>query len=66
MQDERRTGLYGVPMMFLAMQNHPDFASFDLSRLRTGVTAGSICPVEVRKRCVEDMKMAEVWIAYVL
>ena len=44
--------------------DHPDFASFDLSRQRTGVKAGSICPVEVMKRCVEDMKMAEVSIAY--
>jgi len=63
-QDERCTGLYGVPTMFIAMQNHPDFASFDLSHLRTGVMAGSICPVEVMKRCVEDMNMAEVAIAY--
>ena len=45
-QDERCTGVYGVPTMFIAMQNHPDFASFDLSTLRTGVMAGSICPVE--------------------
>ena len=63
-QDERCTGLYGVPTMFIAMQNHPDFASFDLSHLRTGVMAGSICPVEVMKRCVDDMNMAEVSIAY--
>jgi fatty-acyl-CoA synthase len=63
-QDERCTGLYGVPTMFIAMQNHPDFASFDLSHLRTGVMAGSICPVEVMKRCVEDMNMAEVSICY--
>jgi fatty-acyl-CoA synthase len=46
------------------MQNHPDFDSFDLSSLRTGVMAGSICPVEVMKRCIEDMHMAEVSIAY--
>ncbi|MGA9749290.1 MAG: AMP-binding protein [Nocardioides sp.] len=63
-QDERCTGVYGVPTMFIAMQNHPDFASYDLSTLRTGVMAGSICPVEVMKRCVEDMHMAEVSIAY--
>jgi fatty-acyl-CoA synthase len=63
-QDERCTGLYGVPTMFIAMQNHPDFASFDLSALRTGVMAGSICPVEVMKRCVEDMHMEGVSIAY--
>ena len=59
-QDERCTGVYGVPTMFIAMQNHPDFASFDLSTLRTGVMAGSICPVEVMKRCIDDMHMAEV------
>jgi len=63
-QDERCTGVYGVPTMFIAMQNHPDFASFDLSSLRTGVMAGSICPVEVMKRCVDDMHMAGASIAY--
>jgi fatty-acyl-CoA synthase len=63
-QDERCTGVYGVPTMFIAMQSHPDFASYDLSSLRTGIMAGSICPVEVMKRCVEDMHMAEASIAY--
>ena len=63
-QDERCTGLYGVPTMFIAMQSHPDFASFDLSTLRTGIMAGSICPVEVMRRCVDEMHMAEVSIAY--
>ncbi|HEX6249355.1 MAG TPA: AMP-binding protein [Nocardioidaceae bacterium] len=63
-QDERCTGLYGVPTMFIAMQNHPDFASYDLSSLRTGVMAGSICPVEVMKRCIGDMHMEGVSIAY--
>jgi fatty-acyl-CoA synthase len=63
-QDERCTGVYGVPTMFIAIQNHPDFASYDLSSLRTGVMAGSICPVEVMKHCIEDMHMAEVAIAY--
>jgi fatty-acyl-CoA synthase len=63
-EQERCTGVYGVPTMFIAMQNHPDFDSFDLSSLRTGVMAGSICPVEVMKRCIEDMHMAEVSIAY--
>jgi fatty-acyl-CoA synthase len=63
-QDERCTGLYGVPTMFIAMQNHPDFASYDLSSLRTGVMAGSICPVEVMKRCIDDMGMEGVAIAY--
>jgi fatty-acyl-CoA synthase len=63
-QDERCTGVYGVPTMFIAMQNSPGFADYDLSTLRTGVMAGSICPVEVMKRCITDMNMAEVSIAY--
>ena len=61
---EKCTGVYGVPTMFIAMQNHPTFASHDLSSLRTGIMAGSICPVEVMKRCVNDMHMTEVAIAY--
>jgi fatty-acyl-CoA synthase len=61
---ERCTAVYGVPTMFIAMQNHPSFADHDLSSLRTGCMAGSICPVEVMKRCVNDMHMAEVCIAY--
>src|SRR4051794_15491420 len=63
-QDERCTGVYGVPTMFIAMQSSPDFADYDLSTLRTGVMAGSICPVEVMKRCINDMHMAEVSICY--
>ncbi|MEZ5091292.1 AMP-binding protein [Nocardioides sp.] len=63
-QDERCTGVYGVPTMFIAMQHAPDFASYDLSTLRTGVMAGAICPVEVMKRCIDDMHMSEVAIAY--
>jgi fatty-acyl-CoA synthase len=62
--EEKCTALYGVPTMFIAMQNDPSFADHDLSLLRTGVMAGSICPVEVMKRCVNDMNMAEVSIAY--
>ncbi len=62
--EERCTGLYGVPTMFIAMQNAPDFADHDLGSLRTGIMAGSICPVEVMKRCVDDMHMGEVSIAY--
>ena len=61
---ERCTGVYGVPTMFIAMQNHPSFADHDLSTLRTGIMAGATCPVEVMKRCVDDMHMAEVSIAY--
>ncbi|CUR59627.1 short-chain acyl-CoA synthetase [metagenome] len=62
--EERCTAVYGVPTMFIAMQNVPDFASYDLSSLRTGIMAGSICPVEVMKHCIDDMNMAEVSIAY--
>jgi fatty-acyl-CoA synthase len=63
-EKERCTGVYGVPTMFIAMLGHPDFASRDLSSLRTGIMAGSTCPVEVMKRCVADMNMAEVAICY--
>ncbi|MDQ4007591.1 MAG: AMP-binding protein, partial [Actinomycetota bacterium] len=63
-QEERCTGLYGVPTMFIAMQTLPEFAEYDLSRLRTGVMAGSPCPVEVMKRCISEMNMAEVAICY--
>ena len=61
---EQCAGVYGVPTMFIAMQNHPSFAGRDLSSLRTGIMAGSVCPVEVMKHCVSDMHMAEVAIAY--
>lgn len=61
---ERCTGVYGVPTMFIAMQNHPSFADRDLSSLRTGVMAGAVCPIEVMKRCINDMHMAEVAICY--
>jgi fatty-acyl-CoA synthase len=62
--EERCTALYGVPTMFIAMHHHPSFAGHDFSALRTGIMAGSICPVEVMKRCVEDMHMEEFSIAY--
>jgi fatty-acyl-CoA synthase len=61
---ERCTGVYGVPTMFIAMQNHPSFGERDLSSLRTGIMAGAVCPIEVMKRCINDMHMAEVAIAY--
>ncbi|ORV10285.1 AMP-binding protein [Mycobacterium celatum] len=61
---ERCTAVYGVPTMFIAMLGHPDFAAFDLSSLRTGIMAGSVCPIEVMKRCVAEMNMTEVAIAY--
>lgn len=63
-QDERCTAVYGVPTMFIAMQNAPGFSDYDLTSLRTGIMAGSPCPVEVMKRCIEDMHMSEVSIAY--
>ncbi|MBC7276697.1 AMP-binding protein [Nocardioides sp.] len=63
-QDERCTALYGVPTMFIAMQDDPGFESYDLSTLRTGIMAGALCPVEVMKRCVSEMHMSEVAIAY--
>ena len=63
-QDEKCTALYGVPTMFIAMQDDPEFASFDLSTLRTGIMAGALCPIEVMKRCVSEMHMSEVAIAY--
>lgn len=63
-QQERCTSLYGVPTMFIAELNLPDFASYDLSTLRTGIMAGSPCPVEVMKRVVAEMHMAEVSICY--
>lgn len=63
-ESERCTALYGVPTMFIAMLGHPDFTRFDLSSLRTGIMAGSVCPVEVMKRVVTDMHMAEVAICY--
>jgi fatty-acyl-CoA synthase len=63
-QAERCTAVYGVPTMFIAQLQHPDFASYDLSTLRTGIMAGSPCPVEVMKRCVSDMHMDEVAICY--
>jgi len=63
-QDERCTGLHGVPTMFIAELDHPRFKEFDLSSLRTGIMAGSPCPIEVMKRVVSDMHMAEVTIAY--
>jgi fatty-acyl-CoA synthase len=63
-QEERCTSLYGVPTMFIAELAHPDFASFDLSSLRTGIMAGSPCPVEVMKRVIDEMHMEDVTICY--
>jgi fatty-acyl-CoA synthase len=62
--EERCTSLYGVPTMFIAMLADPDFAAYDLGSLRTGIMAGSPCPVEVMKQVIERMGMAEVTICY--
>jgi fatty-acyl-CoA synthase len=61
---ERCTALYGVPTMFIAELDHPDFARFDLSSLRTGIMAGSPCPIAVMQRVMERMNMREITIAY--
>ncbi|HEY8569056.1 AMP-binding protein [Microbulbifer sp.] len=61
---ERATALYGVPTMFIAELDHPHFADYDLSSLRTGIMAGSICPEEVMKAVTSRMHMREVQIAY--
>jgi fatty-acyl-CoA synthase len=61
---ERCTALYGVPTMFLAELEHPEFKRFDLTSLRTGVMAGSLCPEPLMRRVVEEMHMPEVTIAY--
>ena len=63
-QSERCTALYGVPTMFIAELEHPRFHEFDYSSLRTGIMAGSLCPVEVMKKVQADMHMAEVTICY--
>ncbi|MGZ4545753.1 MAG: AMP-binding protein [Blastococcus sp.] len=63
-QDEKCTSLYGVPTMFIAELALPNFADYDLSSLRTGIMAGSPCPVEVMKRVVAEMGMDEVTICY--
>jgi fatty-acyl-CoA synthase len=62
--EERCTALYGVPTMFIAQLDHPRFAEFDLKSLRTGIMAGSPCPIEVMKRVQSQMNMSEVTIAY--
>ena len=63
-QAERCTGLHGVPTMFIAILDHPDFKQYDLSQLRTGIMAGSPCPMEVMTRVIELMHMEEITIAY--
>ncbi|MGH6941368.1 AMP-binding protein [Hypericibacter sp.] len=62
--EERCTGLHGVPTMFIAVLDHSDFAKYDVSSLRTGIMAGSPCPVEVMKRCTTKLHLRELTIAY--
>lgn len=62
--NERCTGLHGVPTMFIAELEHPEFDRFDLSSLRTGIMAGSPCPIEVMRRAVDRMNLREITICY--
>jgi fatty-acyl-CoA synthase len=62
--EERCTSLYGVPTMFIAQLEHPEFAKFDLASLRTGMMAGAPCPIEVMRRCIRDMHLSEMTIGY--
>lgn len=61
---EKCTAVHGVPTMFIAELEHPEFKKFDLSSLRTGIMAGSPCPIEVMKRVIRDMHASEITIAY--
>ncbi|MFA9391714.1 MAG: AMP-binding protein [Prolixibacteraceae bacterium] len=63
-QKEKCTALYGVPTMFIAELNHPMFKMFDLSSLRTGIMAGSPCPIETMRQVIDQMHMSDVTIAY--
>ena len=62
--EERCTAVHGVPTMFIAQLDHPDFPKFDLSSLRTGIMAGAPCPIEVMRRAVTLMHLSEITIAY--
>jgi len=62
--EERCTSLYGVPTMFIAELDHPEFSRFDLKSLRTGMMAGAPCPIEVMRRCIRDMHLTEMTIGY--
>ena len=62
--EERCTSLYGVPTMFIAQLDHPDFVSFNMSSLRTGVMAGTTCPIELMKRCIAQMNLRDLTICY--
>ncbi len=62
--EERCTALYGVPTMFIAELDHPEFSSFDLTSLRTGMMAGAPCPIEIMRRVIRDMHLTEMTIGY--
>jgi fatty-acyl-CoA synthase len=64
LEAERCTAVHGVPTMFIAELEHPEFDKFDLSSMRTGIMAGSPCPIEVMRRVVREMNMTEITIAY--
>ena len=63
-QEERCTALHGVPTMFIMELDHPEFSTFDLSSLRTGIMAGAPCPVEVMRRLIAEMHMKDILIGY--
>jgi fatty-acyl-CoA synthase len=63
-QDERCTALHGVPTMFIAMLDDPDFKNYDVSSLRTGIMAGAPCPIELMRQVIDDMNMSEITIGY--
>lgn len=63
-EKERCTAVHGVPTMFISELEHPEFSKFDLTSLRTGIMAGSTCPIEVMKRAVQDMHVAEITSVY--
>jgi fatty-acyl-CoA synthase len=63
-EKERCTAVHGVPTMFIAELEHPEFSRFDLTSLRTGIMAGSVCPIEVMKRVVKDMHVTEITSVY--
>ena len=63
-EKEKCTAVHGVPTMFIAELEHPEFANFDLTSMRTGIMAGSVCPIEVMKRAVKDMHVTEITSVY--
>ena len=64
LQNEKCTAFHGVPTMFIGMLEHPDFEKYDFSHMRTGIMAGSPCPIKVMEQVVEKMNMREITITY--